>query len=99
MIKVLMQRRVPPGFDTDDDEQLARHARIAADALATIGGGAHWITSYIADDTIFSVVVFPSEADVERFRQAAGITDQTSVVRRISRTFDASFADAPLRRP
>jgi hypothetical protein len=95
MIKVLMQRAVPPGFDTSDDAQLAQHARYATDAFARIGGGAHWITSYIADGTIFSIVVFPTEADVERFRAAAGITDQTSVIRRITRTFDSSFAKDP----
>lgn len=95
MIKVLMQRAVPPGFDPGDDVQLAQHARHAVNALARIGGGAHWVTSYIADDTIFSVVVFPTEADVERYRAAAGIADQTSIMRIISRTFDASFAKDP----
>jgi hypothetical protein len=85
---------VPPGFDTNDDAQLAQHARYAVDAFARIGG-AHWVTSYIADGTIFSIVIFPTEADVERFRVAAGIADQTSVLRRITRTFDASFAKDP----
>ncbi len=90
-----MQRAVPPGFDPSDDARLARHARYAVDALMRISGGAHRVTSCIADGTIFSVVVLPAEEDVERYRAAAGIADQTSIVRRISRVFDASFAKDP----
>jgi hypothetical protein len=52
MIKVMMtQRRIPPGFDTRDETQVARHARYAVDAMASLGGRMHWICTYITEDS------------------------------------------------
>jgi hypothetical protein len=43
MIEVLTQRPILPGFDTGDDDQVTRHARMAVDAMAAVGVQMHWI--------------------------------------------------------
>jgi|HubBroStandDraft_1064217.scaffolds.fasta_scaffold261852_2 hypothetical protein len=92
MIKVMTQRQIPPGFDPRDDTQVARHARYAVDAMASLGGRMHWICTYITDDTLFGVIVFENEDDLAGFQSNAGISGQNIIVHRIARTIDASFA-------
>lgn len=92
MIKVLTQRRIPPGFDTRDEIQVARHARYAVDAMASLGGRMHWICTYITEDSLFGVIVLENEEDLANFQRNAGMSDQNIVVHRIARTIDASFA-------
>jgi hypothetical protein len=92
MIKVMTQRPIPPGFDTRDDTQVARHARYAVDAMAALGGRMHWICTFITQDTLFGVIVLESEEDLARFQENAGISGQNITVHRIARTIDASFA-------
>jgi hypothetical protein len=92
MIKVLTQRRIPPGFDTRDEKQVARHARYAVDAMASLGGRMHWICTYITEDSLFGVIVLENEEDLASFQRNAGMSDQNIIVHRIARTIDASFA-------
>ena len=94
MIKVLTERKIPPGFDTDDEAQVARHAWIAVDAMAATGRPIHWICTYVAGDSLFGVTVFPDEAAIGEFQRAAGITGQDITVRRITRVIEASSAAA-----
>jgi hypothetical protein len=92
VIEVLTQRPIPPGFDTRDDDQVARHARIAVDAMAAVGVQMHWIRTYITEDSLFGVIVFESEGDLRAFRLTAGVLDQRIAVHRITRTIDPSLA-------
>lgn len=96
MIKVLTERKIPPGFDTEDETQVSRHARIAVDAMAATGRPIHWICTYVAGDSLFGVTVFPDETAISEFQRAAGISGQDITVRRITRVIEASSA-APLR--
>jgi len=74
MIKVLTQRSIPPGFDTRDETQVARHARYAVDAMASLGGRIHWICTYITEDSLFGVIVFETEEDLASYQRNAGIS-------------------------
>lgn len=98
MIKVLTERKIPPGFDTTDNAQAARHARIAVDALAAIGGPAHWVCTYVAGDSLFGVIVLEDEAALTRYQAAAGIASQPTIVRRITRVLEPAMA-APKAQP
>jgi hypothetical protein len=93
MIKVLTERKIPPGFDTSDDAQVARHVRIAVDAMAALPGGpAHWLCTYVTEDSLFGVAVFEDEASVAAFQAAAGISGQQITARIVRRTLDPSLA-------
>jgi hypothetical protein len=94
MIKVMTQRAIPPGFNTRDDAQVARHARYAVDAMASLRGRMHWVCTYITEDSLFGVIVLESEEDLAAFQKNAGMSGQNIVVHRITRTIDASFAAA-----
>ena len=88
MIEVLTQRPILPGFDTGDDEQIARHARSAVTAMAAVGVRMHWIRTYVTDDSLFGVVGFESEGDLKAFRLSSVIPALKMSVHRIARTID-----------
>lgn len=92
MIKVLTERKIPPGFDTDDAAQVARHARIAVDAMAATGRPIHWICTYVAGDSLFGLTVFEDEAAIADFQRAAGIGGQKITVRRVTRIIEPACA-------
>jgi hypothetical protein len=92
MIKVLMQRPIPTGFDTRDDDQVARHARYAVDGMAALGGRMHWICTYITENSLFGVIVFENEHDLAEYQRKARISEQKITVHRIIRTIDAAWA-------
>lgn len=92
MIKLMMERKIPPGLDISDPETLARHARIALDAHSA--AGTHWLTTYIAGDRFFGVIAVEDEAQVEAYKAAAGIADQAVRVHRVVRQIDPSDAAA-----
>jgi hypothetical protein len=92
MIKVLTERRIPPGFDITDEAQVARHVRIAVDAMASLGGPVHWLCTYVTDDSLFGVTVFEDEAALVAFQRAAGIAGQEILARVVHRTLDPSMA-------
>jgi hypothetical protein len=98
MIEVLTQRPIPPGFDTRDDCQVARHARAAVDAMAAIGAQMNWIRTYVTEDSFFGVVVFASEGDLTAWRLTAGVLNPKIAVHRITRTIDPSLAGPKLAR-
>jgi hypothetical protein len=92
MIKLMMERKIPPGLDMSDPGTLARHARIALDAHRA--AGTHWITTYIAGDRFFGVIAVEDEAQARAYAAAAGISDQAIVMHRIVRQIDPSDAGA-----
>ena len=92
MIKVIMERPIPPGFDPADDAQTARHSRIAVDAMAKLGGSIHWVCSYVTDDLLFGVVIVDSEETLQKFHAGAGMSGQSIKVHRVRRVIDASLA-------
>ncbi|WJR74866.1 hypothetical protein [Bradyrhizobium sp. NP1] len=92
MIKVLMERDLPAGFDVLDDAQAARHARIAVDALAALLGKMHWLCTYATDDgKLFGLVVVENEQVIEDFVRNAGI-DAGIKIHRVLRVLDPSLA-------
>ena len=91
MIEVLTQRPILPGFDTGDDDQVARQARNVIAAMAAVGVRMHWIRTYVTEDSVFGVVVFEREGDLKAFRLSAG-SAQGMAVHRITRTIDPPLA-------
>jgi hypothetical protein len=92
MIKVIMERPIPPGFDPMNDAEAARHCRIAVDAMTRLGGAIHWVCSYATEDRLFGVVVVDSEETLQKFHAGAGMTGQSIKVHRVKRVLDASMA-------
>lgn len=92
MIEVLTQRPILPGFDTGDDDRVARHARSAVAAMAAVGVRMHWIRTYMTEDSLFGVVAFESEGDLKAFRLSLGNPALGISVHRITRTVDPSPA-------
>ena len=96
MIEVLTQRPIVPGFDTGDDDQVARHARMVVNAMAAVGVQMQWIRTYITEDSIFGVVAFESEGDLKAFQVGARSSAQKVALHRIARTIDHSPARSPI---
>lgn len=92
MIKLMMERKIPLGLDMSDPATIARHARIALDGHRA--AGTQWLTTYITGDRFFGVIAVEDEAQVQAYRTAAGIADQTTILHRIARQIDPSDAGA-----
>jgi hypothetical protein len=74
MIKVLMERDMPPGFDAADEAQASRHARIALDAVTATAGKMHWLCTYATGDRkLFGLVVVESEDVITGICEAGGV--------------------------
>ena len=94
MIKVLMERDMPPGFDAADETQAARHARIALDAVTATAGKMHWLCTYATDDRkLFGLVVVESEEVIADYVKRAGIAGGIRV-HRVVRVLDPALAAA-----
>jgi len=92
MIKALMERDLPAGFDVTDDTQAAWHARIALDAGAASGGRMHWLCTYATDSgKLFGLVVVEDESVIDDFVKRAGISGGVKV-HRVLRVLDPSLA-------
>ena len=92
MIKVLMERPLPQGFDVLDDAQAAWHARIAVDAVVALQGKMHWICTYATEDRkLFGLVVVEDQATIDDYVRRAGIAGEIKV-HKILRTLDPSLA-------
>jgi hypothetical protein len=94
MIKVLMERDLPVGFNVADDAQAARHARIALDAITATQGKMHWLCTYATDDQkLFGLVVVENEQVIEDYVRNAGIESNLKI-HRVVRVLDPSIASA-----
>src|SRR5262245_40002477 len=92
MIKVLMERDLPDGFDVTSDEQAAWHARVAVDATAGSEGRMHWLCTYATEDrTLFGFVAVEDMEAIEDYVKRAGITSPIKI-RRVVRVLDPSDA-------
>jgi hypothetical protein len=92
MIKVLIERDLPENFDVTDDEQAARHARIALNAIVATQGKMHWLCTYATDDRkLFGLVVVESEQVIEDYVRNAGIGGNVRV-HRVLRVLDPALA-------
>lgn len=91
MIKVLMERDLPAGFDVSDDAQAAWHARIALDAVVASGGKMHWLCTYATDDRKLFGLVVEDESVIDEFVKRADITGSVKV-HRVLRVLDPSLA-------
>jgi hypothetical protein len=94
MIKVLMERDMPPGFDASDEAQASRHARIALNAVTATAGKMHWLCTYATDDRkLFGLVVVESEQVIADYVKQAGIAGGVKV-HRVVRVLDPALAAA-----
>ncbi|MBR1218968.1 hypothetical protein JQ557_13270 [Bradyrhizobium sp. U87765 SZCCT0131] len=92
MIKLLLERDMPPGFDPLDDAQASRHARIALDAITATAGKMHWLCTYATDDRkLFGLVVVEDENVIAHYMANAGI-DSGIKVHRVTRVLDPALA-------
>ena len=92
MIKVLIERDLPENFDVTDDEQAARHARIALNSIFATQGKMHWLCTYATDDRkLFGLVVVESEQVIEDYVRNAGIGGNVRV-HRVLRVLDPALA-------
>jgi hypothetical protein len=95
MIKVLMERDLPPGFDIGDDMQAAWHARIAVDAAAAMGGRMHWLCTYATEDRkLFGLVVVEDEQVIADWSKRAGVAAGIKV-HKVVRVLDPAMAGPP----
>ena len=88
----LMERTIPPLFDTADPDQVALHARWATDAYREVG--AFWLGGVVTEDRMFSLVTAETEGDLHRYCHALGIADQDVTLRRVLRPLGPYFAMA-----
>jgi len=88
----LMERTIPPRFDTTDSNQVALHARWATDAYREVG--AFWLGGVVTKDRMFSLVTAEAEDDLHRYCQSLGIADQDVILRRVLRPLGPYFAMA-----
>ena len=79
----LLERTVPAAFRFEDPEELARHARWAADGYRK--AGAFWLGGVITDAGMFSLVCAEAEDDVRRYWRDLGIADGDARLRRVLR--------------
>ena len=92
MIKVLMERDMPPNFDPGDEAHASRHARIALDAVAATAGKMHWLCTYATDDRkLFGLVVVENEDVIAEYVRQAGISGDIKV-HRVIRVLDPALA-------
>ena len=95
MIKVLMERDLPAGFDVMNDAQAAWHARVAVDAAASFQGRMHWLCTYATEDRkLFGLVVVENEQVIEEFARRAGVTSGIKF-HKVLRVLDPSTAGPP----
>ena len=95
MIKVLIERELPEGFDVRDDEHAAWHARVAVDTTATFHGRMHWLCTYAtADHKLFGLVVVENEQVISDWAEKAGVGSEIKF-HRVLRVLDPSLAAPP----
>jgi hypothetical protein len=82
MIKLLLERDMPPNFDPSNEVQASRHSRIALDAVTATAGKMHWLCTYATDDRkLFGLVVVESEDVISEYVKQAGISGPVKVHR------------------
>src|SRR6185295_16840531 len=92
MIKVLMERDMPPNFDPRDEDQASHHARIALDAITATAGKMHWLCTYATDDRkLFGLVIVEDEDVIAEYVRQASISGGIKV-HRVIRVLDAALA-------
>jgi hypothetical protein len=101
MLTYLMERTIPPRFDSADPDQVALHARWAVDAYREVG--AFWLGGVVTEDRMFSLVTAEAQDDLHRYCRGLGIAEQDVTLRRVVRPLGPYFAmsrdDARFRPP
>ena len=86
----LVERAIPPAFNTDDPENVALHARWAAEAYKKVG--AFWLGGAVTDKGMFSLVTVEQEADLHEYGRSLGFDEREMVLRRIIRPLGPWYA-------
>ena len=90
MLTFLVERTIPPLFDTGDPEHVALHARWAVDAYREVG--AFWLGGVVTEDRLFSLATAEQKADLERYGRSLGIAPSDMTIRQVQRPLGPFFA-------
>ena len=90
MLTFMVERKIPPAFRRQDPDNVALHARWAADTYKQVG--AFWIGGVITDNGMFSLVAAEQEADIHEYGRILGFPEGDMVLRRVIRPVGPFFA-------
>ena len=90
MLTFLVERTIPPLFDTTDPDQVALHARWAVDAYREVG--AFWLGGLVTEDRMYSLVTAERKDDLERYGRSLGIAPSDLTIRQALRPLGPFFA-------
>jgi hypothetical protein len=90
MITFLVERAIPPAFDTADPENVALHARWAVEAYRKVG--AFWLGGVVTDKGMFSLVTVEKEEDLHAYGRSLGFDPEQMVLRRVIRPLGPWYA-------
>jgi hypothetical protein len=77
----LVERAIPPAFDTSNPDQVALHSRWATDAY--LAAGIVWYGGVVAGGRMYSMVAADDEAVIERYRDSLHIAPQDMAIRKV----------------
>ncbi len=77
----LLERVIPPAFDTTSPDQVALHSRWATDAY--LAAGIVWYGGVVAGGRMYSMVAADDETVIERYRLSLGIATEDVTVRKV----------------
>ena len=77
----LVERTIPPAFDTTNPDQVALHSRWATDAYLAVN--IVWYGGVVAAGRMYSMVAADDETVIERYRVSLGIAMEDMIVRKV----------------
>jgi hypothetical protein len=77
----MIERTIPPAFDTTNPDQVALHSRWATDAY--LAAGIVWYGGIVAAGRMYSMVAADDEAVLERYRDSLHIAPADMTVRKV----------------
>jgi hypothetical protein len=77
----LIERVIPPAFDTANPDQVALHSRWATDAYQAVG--IVWYGGVVAGGRMYSMVAADDAGVIERYRESLHIAPEDMIVRKV----------------
>jgi hypothetical protein len=77
----LIERAIPPAFDTNNPDQVALHSRWATDAY--LAAGIVWYGGVVTGGRMYGMVAADDEAVIERYRDSLHIAPQDMTIRKV----------------
>lgn len=88
----LVERATPPTFRFNDRAELARHARLAADAYRQVT--AFWLGGVVTDQGMFSLVTAEQADDLHAYGRLIGVGEGEMTLRRVLQPLGPFYAEA-----